>query len=204
MVFPLINLYVAPIRGFGSATQIFGFINVGACLLACCLLCKRTHPNKKAGAAIDLKALADAKYGMATLATFPIEFAVFVPYTYICSYVLATGIDREASYRLNILLNVGAIPGRALPGYAAERFGSFNMTCVTAMACSVAIFALWYKREGNKAATTAFGVVYGFRSGAAISLTPVCIGEVCGVEDYGKRMGQYSSLPVSGRLLMPP
>lgn len=201
VAFPLIILYVAPIHGFGWAIRIIGFINVGVCLAACCLLRKRLPPNKKAGAAIDLKALADIKYGMVTLATFLIEFAVFIPYTYICSYALATGIEREASYRLNVLLNVGAIPGRVLPGYFADRFGVFNTMCATAMVCTVFIFTLWYKADGHEAATTAFTVVYGFWSGAAISLTPVCIGEVCRVEDYGKRTGTAFFIASIGALV---
>lgn len=32
-------------------------------------------------------------------------------------------------------------------------------------------------------------VMYGFSSGAAINLTPASVGEVCRVENYGKRAG---------------
>lgn len=201
VAFPLIILYVSPVHGFGWAIRIIGFINAAVCLAACLLLRKRLPPNKKAGAAIDLLALRELKYGAVTLATFLIEFAVFIPYTYICSYAVAMGIDREASYRLNVLLNVGAIPGRVLPGYLADRFGTFNTMCVTAMVCTVVVLALWLKAEGHEAATTAFAVLYGFWSGAAISLTPVCIGEVCRVEDYGKRTGTAFFIASIGALV---
>ena len=201
VAFPLIILYVAPLHGFGWAIRTIGFINAAVCLAACCLLRKRLPPNKVAGAAIDLRAVAERKYGAVTLATFLVEFAVFIPYTYICSYGVAMGIEKEVSYRLNVLLNVGAIPGRVLPGYLADRLGTFNTMCVTAMVCTVVVLALWMKAEGGEAATTAFAVLYGFWSGAAISLTPVCIGEVCRVEDYGKRTGTAFFIASIGALV---
>ncbi|KAL2113478.1 hypothetical protein VUR80DRAFT_3878 [Thermomyces stellatus] len=135
------------------------------------------HPTK-AGAAIDLKALPDIKYGTVALVTSMIEFAVSVPYTLIRSYSLATGVHREASYQLNTLLNVGAIPGRVLRGYVADRFGTCNTMSVTAMVCTGRTL-----------------------SGAAISLTPVCIGEVYSVEDHRKRTGTVTFLASIGALV---
>ncbi|GKT82601.1 oxalate formate antiporter [Colletotrichum tofieldiae] len=61
--------------------------------------------------------------------------------------------------------------------------------CITALVCSTFIFALWLTADGGETATTAFAVMFGFWSGAAISLTPVCVGKVCRTEDYGKRSG---------------
>ncbi|KAL2883122.1 hypothetical protein SGCOL_001310 [Colletotrichum sp. CLE4] len=189
VVFPLIILYMAPKVGFPWAIRTVGFICAAASVLACTLLKKRLPPSKTSSGAIDLKALKETKFGLATLAVFLIEFAVFIPYTYICSYAIHEGIDLQKSLLLSALFNAGAIPGRALPGYVADRFGPFNVTCVTALVCSTFIFALWMTAGGGEAATTAFAVMFGFWSGAAISLTPVCIGQVCRIEDYGKRSG---------------
>ncbi|KXH40417.1 major facilitator superfamily transporter [Colletotrichum simmondsii] len=187
--FPLIILYMAPRVGFPWAIRTVGFICAAASVLACTLLKKRLPPSKTSRGAIDLKALKEIKFGLATLAVFLIEFAVFIPYTYICLYAIHEGIDLQKSLLLSALLNAGAIPGRALPGYVADRFGPFNVMCVTALVCSAFIFALWLTAHGGEAATTAFAVMFGFWSGAAISLTPVCIGQVCKIEDYGKRSG---------------
>ncbi|KAK1541353.1 hypothetical protein CPAR01_07342 [Colletotrichum paranaense] len=189
VVFPLIILYMAPRVGFPWAIRTVGFICAAASVLACTLLKKRLPPSKTSSGAIDLKALKETKFGLATLAVFLIEFAVFIPYTYICLYAIHEGIDLQKSLLLSALLNAGAIPGRALPGYVADRFGPFNVMCVTALVCSAFIFALWLTAHGGEAATTAFAVMFGFWSGAAISLTPVCIGQVCKIEDYGKRSG---------------
>ncbi|KAF4827353.1 MFS transporter asaE [Colletotrichum tropicale] len=194
VIFPLIILYLAPRVGFAWALRTVGFICLAVSVLACLLLKKRLPPNKKAGAAIDITALRDAKFALTTLAVFLIEFAVFIPYTYICSYAIHEGMGLQKSLLLNALLNAGAIPGRALPGYVADRFGPFNVMCVTALVCSTFIFALWMNAQGGEAATTAFAILFGFWSGAAISLTPVCIGRVCETKDYGKRSGTAFSI----------
>ncbi|OLN89249.1 Riboflavin transporter MCH5-like protein 20 [Colletotrichum chlorophyti] len=189
VIFPLIILYMAPRVGFPWAIRTVGFICIAMSVLACTLLKKRLPPNKKAGANIDLMALREAKFGLTTLAIFLIEFSVFIPYTYICSYAIHSGIELQKALLLNALLNAGAVPGRALPGYVADRFGTFNVMCTTALVCATIIFALWLTANGGEAATTAFAVLFGFWSGAAISLTPVCVGKVCKTEDYGKRSG---------------
>ncbi|KAI8295507.1 MFS transporter asaE [Colletotrichum sp. SAR11_240] len=194
VIFPLIILYLAPRVGCAWALRTVGFICLAVSVLACLLLKKRLPPNKKAGAAIDITALRDAKFALTTLAVFLIEFAVFIPYTYICSYAIHEGMGLQKSLLLNALLNAGAIPGRALPGYVADRFGPFNVMCVTALVCSTFIFALWMTAQGGEAATTAFAILFGFWSGAAISLTPVCIGRVCETKDYGKRSGTAFSI----------
>ncbi|KAI1438108.1 major facilitator superfamily domain-containing protein [Xylaria sp. CBS 124048] len=210
VVFPLVIVYTAPRFGFGWALRIIGLVCLVAGIAACMLLRKRLPPNKKAGASIDLKALTDPPFASTALATFLIEFAVFIPYTYICSYGVHAGLDRSTAYLLNVLLNAGAVPGRALPGYIADRFGSFNVMCTTALACVATILALWFTAGTNKAQVIAFAPLFGFWSGAAISLTPVCIGQVCQTEDYGKRSGTafflasfgvLTGVPIAGAIL---
>jgi predicted MFS family arabinose efflux permease len=189
VVFPLLILYLGPSIGFPWTIRIIALICAVAGVFASCLLRKRLPHNKRAGGAIDLKALREVRFATTTIAVFLVEFAVFIPYTYISSYAIAVGIDAQHAYRLNTLLNAGAIPGRALPGYVAGRYGTFNVMCVTAFTCTTVIFALWLTAASNEALITAFTVLYGFWSGAAISLTPVCVGQVCNTEDYGKRSG---------------
>ena len=138
---------------------------------------------------MDLGALRDVKFALTTLAIFLIDFGVFIPYTYIVSYAIHHGFEAQKAQLLNVLLNVGAVPGRALPGYVADRIGTFNTMCVTAGACAALILGLWLTAAGDEAKTIAFTMLFGFWSGTGISVTPVCISRVCRIEDYGKRNG---------------
>jgi predicted MFS family arabinose efflux permease len=199
--FPLIILHLAPRIGFGWAVRIIAFISIGMLVVANLTLRKRLPNNKKAGATIDFASLKELHFGITTVAVWLIEFAVFIPYTYIVSYALHSGFPMQRAYTLNVLLNAGAVPGRALPGYVADRFGSFNTMCITSLVCTASIWALWLTAGEDEVRITAFTVLFGFWSGAAISLTPVCISRVCRIEDYGKRNGTAFCVSSIGALI---
>jgi MFS family permease len=223
ILFSFITLYLAPKIGFPWTMRIIGFISLGMCSVACATL--QTRPRavldplrdekeKKPGLiaclrqAVDFKPLAhDPAYLATTIAVWLIEFAVFLPITYISSAALATGqgIDQQHAYRLIALLNVGSVPGRALPGYLADRFGRFNVMIITALVCTILIFCIWLPPTvldvANEPALTAFAVLFGFWSGAAISLTPVCIAQVSKVEEIGRRVGTCFSISSFGALI---
>ncbi|OQE26083.1 hypothetical protein PENFLA_c007G07930 [Penicillium flavigenum] len=201
VAFPLIILFAAPKIGFGWAIRIIALLCAVLCTVACGLLKTRLPPNKKAGASVDFRALKDVKYAATTVAIFLVEFAVFIPITYIASYGAYIGVEDTMSYLLIPFLNIGAIPGRFLPGLVADRLGRFNVMVLTSLICSLLTLALWFKAGNNLAAIICYAVFFGFWSGAAISLTPVCISQVCATEDYGKRNGTTFTIVSIGTLV---
>ncbi|PWY85019.1 oxalate/formate antiporter [Aspergillus heteromorphus CBS 117.55] len=198
--FPLIIIYIGPTLGFAWALRVIGIICFVMCGLACILLKTRLKPDQTGRIAVDLQALREPNYAFTTLAVWLVEFAVFVPYTYICSYGIYANIGVSLSYKLCIFLNVGAIPGRAFPGLLADRIGRFNVMALTALVCAIMTLALWYNAGTSDAAIISYAVLFGFWSGAAISLTPVCIAQVCRTEDIGKRNGTTFTLVSFGTL----
>lgn len=209
VIFPLIILFAAPKIGFGWAIRIIALLCAVMCTSACLLLKTRLPANKKAGASVDFRALKDIKYTTTTMAIFLVEFAVFIPITYIASYGIYKGVDDTLSYLLIPFLNLGAIPGRFLPGLVADRMGRFNVMVLTSLMCSLLTLALWLEAGTNLAAIICYAVFFGFWSGAAISLTPVCISQVCATEDYGKRngttfmivsIGTLAGIPIAGAI----
>ncbi|RDW58575.1 uncharacterized protein DSM5745_11266 [Aspergillus mulundensis] len=210
VAFPLIIMYTAPKIGFGWAIRIIALLSALLLILACFLMRTRLPRPEGKSAAIDFKALRDAKYATTTLAVFLVEFAVFVPITYITSYALHVGIDTTLAYALIPLLNAGAVPGRFLPGLVADKLGRFNVMIATSLVCSLLTLALWIPINANIAGVICYAVLFGFTSGAAISLTPVCISQVCRVEEYGKRngttftiasIGTLTGIPIAGAIL---
>ncbi|OJJ66137.1 hypothetical protein ASPBRDRAFT_35369 [Aspergillus brasiliensis CBS 101740] len=141
------------------------------------------------GALVDFRALRVKKYAATTIAVFLVEFAVFIPITCISSYRIRVGLDRTLAYALSIFLNLVAVPGRFLPGLVADRLGRFNVFVVTSVVCAAFTLALWLTLRANMAAIVCYAVLFGFWSGAAISFSPVCISQVCQMEDLGKRSG---------------
>lgn len=198
---PLIILYLAPRIGFGWSIRVIALICAVHGVIACSLLRKRLPSNKSAGASIDLNALTDPAYGTLALGLVLTEFAIFIPISYICSYGIYTGLNFKDAYMLNAFLNVGAVPGRALPGYVADRFGVVNTMCVITFSCMAVIFSLWLTAHDNQTMTITFALLFGFSSGASVSLAPVCVGQVCQTADYGKRNGTAYTLASFGTLI---
>ncbi|CAD0092037.1 unnamed protein product [Aureobasidium vineae] len=201
LAFSLIILFLAPKIGLGWAIRIIGFISAALCAIACLLLRSRLPPNKIKGAKIDILALRDPPYAATTAAIFLVEFAVFIPYTFLVDQALDAGMKQELAYALIPILNAAAIPGRLLPGYIADRYGRLNTMTVTAVICCLLTFLLWLIGSSSHAAIIAYTVLFGFWSGAAISLTPVCIQQVCKTEDIGKRTGTTFTISSFGTLI---
>ena len=202
VVFPIIVMFAAPKVGFSWALRIIALICLVSGILACMLVKTRLprDESKKAELAIDFKALRNIQFALTTLSVFLVEFAVFIPLTYIASYGLYMGLNDTLAYAVVPLLNLGAIPGRFLPGFVADRLGRFNAMVVTSAICAAITLALWYKASNNIPAIVCYSVLFGFWSGAAISLTPVCISQVCDTKDYGKRNGTAFTIASIGTL----
>lgn len=200
-------MFAAPRIGFAWSIRIIALISVVLCSIAC-LTVRTRLPPKKAKGFLDLKALIDLKYGSASLGVFLVEFAVFVPITYVTSYALHVGFSQQMSYAIVVFLNLGAVFGRFLPGIAADRLGRFNVMSVNCFMCSFFIFVFWLvgdlEAPEKLGLFIAFAVLFGFWSGAAISLAPVCISQVCEIQDYGKRVGTTWTLVSFGTLIAIP
>ncbi|KAK2764124.1 hypothetical protein FQN53_007056 [Emmonsiellopsis sp. PD_33] len=213
VLFPLIVMFAAPVIGFGWALRIIALLSIISLSLACLLIRTRLPLSKEPSSAVDFGALiSDPHYAATTAAVFLVEFAVFIPITYISSYAVHMGFNKTLSYALIPILNLGAVPGRFLPGLLADRLGRFNVMIITSLSCSILTLALWLPIIGrnNTAGIICYAALFGFWSGAAISLTPVCISQICRVEDIGKRngttftvssIGTLTGIPIAGAIL---
>lgn len=79
MIFPIIVMIVSPKIGFEWAIRIVAFVTAFLLIVANLLIRTRLPLNKKAGASVDFKSLADTKYALTTVAVWFIELANFIP-----------------------------------------------------------------------------------------------------------------------------
>lgn len=210
VAFPLIIQYLAPRIGFPWAIRVIALISAVHLAVATLTLRKRLPSVQGAKIQISFGLLRDRNFAITVCAIFFIEFAVFIPYSYISSYAIHHDLGMRKAFLMNIILNLGAIPGRMLPGYVADRMGAFNTMCVTSVACAALVLGLWLPAQGGEDMMYAFSALFGFWSGAAISLSPVCISRVCRIEDLGKAnglayfiasFGALIGIPIAGALL---
>jgi MFS family permease len=188
VVFPLILESLFPKIGWGWATRVIALIClvllIGACLLVNSRLPKK--PASKENVLPDFRIFRDLKLTLTTAGIFFIEWGLFIPISYISSYALAHGTEDTLSYQMLAFLNVGSVLGRAIPGFFADHVGRFNTLIVTVALCLVCNACLWLPAGDNMPVLIAYCVIFGFASGSNISLTPVCISQLCKIENYGR------------------
>jgi MFS family permease len=210
IVFPLLLQVLVPRIGFAWSTRIVGFIvlflsiigNLIKSNLPPSFAAKSPHP--------DFRILSQPAFAMTVLGCFLIELALFIPLTYIASYALQKGFDHAFAYQILPILNAGSVLGRWLPGYYSDTLGRFNCVLVCILFTIISVFAIWLPFGGHTAGIVVFALLFGFASGSNISLTPVCVGQLCETRDYGRyyatcytivSLGCLTGVPIAGEII---
>lgn len=189
IIFPLALEALFPKVGFAWSVRLLALLFLVLLVIANLLI--RTRLPLKVGGSVwpDFRIFRDVTFVLTTAGVFFIEWGLFVPLSFISSYALANGVNRTFSYQLLAILNAGSVFGRAVPGYVADRLGRFNTMIATVALCLVSSLGIWLNVGGNVAGLCVFAVLFGFASGSNISLTPVCVGQLCEPEVFGRWYG---------------
>lgn len=219
IIIPLMLQRLFPEIGFLWATRVLAFLLLFLLCIANLLIRVRLQPSKDSNVVQniwpDWRIFKNRVFALTTAGVFFIEWALFIPLAYISSYALAEGVSPTFSYQLLAVLNAGSFFGRWAPGYMADLFGRFNTMIITVTLCLISVFAVWLScspADGTRgiAQLIIFCVLFGFASGSNISLTPVCVGQLCGTEVFGRwyaslytvvSFGCLTGIPIAGQLL---
>ncbi|KAJ6141377.1 hypothetical protein N7470_009767 [Penicillium chermesinum] len=182
VIFPIVfHRLIGPL-GFGWTTRIIGFIALGgAPLLARC----------------DEDASAACKAGPQDRRPLRIQ-GVALPHPE-CGLVLR--FHREnISFYIIAILNAASVFGRITPGLLADRVGSINTIIPISLIASVLAFA-WIGIR-NEAGTIVFAIIYGYASGAIVSLPPTIVAKISpNLSIVGTRMGMCFTFAGLGLLI---
>ncbi|MCJ1246965.1 hypothetical protein MMC30_004176 [Trapelia coarctata] len=220
VIFPLMLQRLFPLVGFAWSTRILAFLLLILLILANALIKSRLPPKPGGSVWPDFLIFRDKVFTLTTAGVFFIEWGLFIPISYISLYALHVGLDPALSYQLIALLNVGSIFGRWLPGYVADRLGRFNTMILTIALSLLFTLAFWLpiSTPSDPPHSTItitpliiiFALGFGFSSGSNISLTPVCVGQLCETEELGRyyatcytvvSFGCLTGIPIAGAIL---
>lgn len=188
IVSPLILGALFPKIGFAWAMRAMALIMVPFVLVGVSLMRSRLPPRTDSKATIlpDFRILLAPRMAIIAMGALFIELGLFIPMTYITSYAKAHGMTTETAYRMVMMLNVGSLIGRWLPGWFGDKLGRFNAQIAALSLCLISVLCIWLPVGHTTAGLGAFVVLFGLGSGSGISLVPVCIGQLCKTENYGK------------------
>lgn len=186
IVFPLMLESLFPKVGWVWSIRVLAFVSLVLCGTANFLIRSRLPAAHNASAHPDIKIFKNRPFFFTTIGIFLLEFALFIPITYISSYARSKGFSTSFSFQILPILNAASALGRALPGYWGDQIGPFNINLVMIVLSVVACLGVWLPAGGYTAGLVLFAVLFGFASGSNVSITPVCIGRLCRTQHYGR------------------
>lgn len=186
VIFPMMleSLFVRV--GWAWAIRILAFQSLALTAIANFLIRSRLPPAKNASAHPDIRIFRNTAFLWTTIGVFLLEFALFIPLTYISLYALSQGFSLAFSFQILTVLNAASVLGRALPGYFADKVGPFNANIFCVFLSIIACLGVWLPAGHTTPGIIIFAVLFGFSSGSNISLTPVCVGRLCRTQSYGR------------------
>ena len=210
VIFPiaLTKMLNNPSLGFGWSVRVCGFLMLGILLPSCAAVRLRLPPRKKA--IILWSAFRSPLFLGTVLSNFFLVTGLFIPMFYLPTYAEhAHGMSQQLSLYLVAMVNGGSFFGRIILGRAADRLGRLNVLGISGLATGTMCFC--WTRAHSVGAIVIFAVIYGFTSGAVVSMLSACfaqipndsrdIGTYIGMGMFCVAFGALIGTPISGVLV---
>lgn len=203
IVYPIVFRQLEQKIGFGWATRTVAFIALGTLSISICIMKQRVMPKQKRKL-LDLDAFKETPYTLYCLGMFCAFASFYGPVFYMQSYAIQTGItDTAFAFYLLPIYNAVSVPGRILPNFAGDYIGPMNVLIPSSFLTG--IMALAWIGIHSFSGIIAFACLYGFFSGAFVSIAPVAIVALTkDLSKLGTRMGQSFFICSFGLLIGTP
>lgn len=207
--------------GFAWAMRTCAFIILALCVVINLTVKSRIPPLKRKFSLLSyITPLKELPFFLTTFGVFLFGFGLFIPFNYIILFGKRWGMSQNLAKYLSSILNsaryVATYPlrllgwdrlltspssifGRIIPGALADKLGRYNVMIVVCFLCSIWTLALWIPANTN-ALVILYAVLYGFCSGAFVSLPPALIGQISEIRDIGTRTGTLFFFTAIGAL----
>ncbi|KAI0468232.1 monocarboxylate permease-like protein [Xylaria cf. heliscus] len=210
IVLPILMSHLIPRIGFPWTVRILGFIVLLFCGFASFTVKSRLPPRPKPFVFSELVVpFKELRFSLVVAASFFFLLGLYLPFNYLEIQAQQQGVDPTLIPYLLPIVNAVSIPGRIIPGLAADRVGRFNTIIMIALLSAIITLALWV--PGNTTGTTiGFGAIYGFTSGGFISLIPAIIAQISDLREIGTRsgvlllvgsLGSLTGSPIAGAIV---
>ncbi|KAK3182646.1 hypothetical protein K4F52_006096 [Lecanicillium sp. MT-2017a] len=215
IVFPLMLQSLFPKIGFAWTLRATALLILPFLVTGCLLMRRRRRPRSShspswRNLAFQPRLLLEPDLMVISIGVYFLEWALFIVLTYLSSYALHQNMSFSLSYRLLTYLNCGSLVGRMGAGWIGDKLGRYNTQMGATSLCAVSVLGIWLPSADNTAVLVFFSVVFGIAAGSNISLTPVCLGQLCSTDRYGRTftavytvssIGALTGIPVAGEIL---
>jgi MFS family permease len=195
-IIPLILRATFPRYGWAWSIRILGFIMLALLLLGNVFVKGRLKPTPlsparaKKSSMMSFHLFADARFTFLAISVFGIEIVLFGCLGILPTFASTQGYPPAAGFYLISVMNGVSCLGRFLPGFLSDYAGRFNTLLLMIFLTLVVMLVLWLPFGAtNLTALYIFTAFFGFGTGSWMALVPVCIGQLCRAEEFGRYWG---------------
>ncbi|KAG5946942.1 hypothetical protein E4U53_006503 [Claviceps sorghi] len=210
VIFPIMVSRLIHQVGFPWAMRTCAFL-VLALLIIANLTIRSLRPPRpqKLMVAQLAKPFREADFVFLCAGFFCFTFGIFIPVNYLPSQALDAGMDASLAQYLLPILNAASLFGRLFSGITGDRVGRYNIFVVVCALTGIWVLALWIP-SSSTGGIMAFAALFGYCSGAYISLIAPLVAQISPLSEIGFRTGtiflvaSISGLvtnPISGAIL---
>lgn len=164
--------------GFGWTMRICAFMILGLLIIGNLTITCRLKPMKKPFSMNEFTdPFRELPFALLAISSFIGYIGLFVPFSYIVLQASTIGMSVRLAGYLVPILNGASLFGRTIPGHVADKIGRFNTMIIMATFAAICIFAVWIPAKTN-VIIIVFSAMYGFGSGAYISIMPTLVAEI--------------------------
>ncbi|CAK7232824.1 hypothetical protein SCUCBS95973_008388 [Sporothrix curviconia] len=205
VIFPVVVARLVSRIGFGWTMRVCAFMILGLLIVANLTITCRLKPVKKPFSLQEfVSPLGELPFALLALGSFVGYIGLFVPISYIVVQASEAGMSSDLSGYLVPILNAASLFGRTIPGHVADKVGRFNTMIVMSVFSVICIFAVWIPAKTD-AVIIVFAAMYGFGSGAFISIMPTLVAEITtDMSKLGVRNGTMFAIISVGSLIGSP
>lgn len=123
-----------PNIGFAWSSRIIALVNLPV-LVLCNFILRSRLPRRDPGPIFDFKFFKDPAFSffsagfcfilLGTGLLNNTNLGMFTPLWYIQTFAIQVGIEKSQAFYLLAIINGASLPGRVLPGFYADRIGSY-------------------------------------------------------------------------------
>ncbi|KAG4444017.1 hypothetical protein IFR05_000477 [Cadophora sp. M221] len=209
VIFPIMVTLLLDSVSYGWTMRICAFTILGLLVIANLTVKSRFPPNPQVVTRKQLAAPFHEPAFILTMIGLAIfTFGLFIPINYLVVEAIDTGMESSLAHYIVAILNAAR---RLFTGFLADRVGKYNIFIVAAFATSLSTLALWLPSGNNTdSARIAFSILYGFSSGAYVSLIAALVAQISPVQDIGfqvgliflaNSIGVITTSPIAGAIL---
>lgn len=197
--------------GFAWSMRICAFL-ILALLVVANLTVRARVPPKPVKLARFAAPFREAEFLFLTAGFFFLSFGIFAPLNYIGVEAADAGMRPQLVQYLVPILNAASLFGRLFAGFLGDKIGRYNIFVAVCYLSGLWTLALWIPARSDPA-LIAFAVLFGFSSGAYVSLVAPLTMQISPVAEFGFRtgivffvssIGGLTTNPITGALIDSP